>query len=98
MVISYVKKDRDNLIQSKAFKYDEDNVLPIEVSFEESNMTRKESIFVQEIQEILKDFGEKVNQSELLKESKSFRQSLRLGDKRSIKWLQSFAKKGMLAI
>jgi hypothetical protein len=86
----HVKKDRDNLIQSKAFKYDQDNVLPIEVSFEESNMTRKESIFVQEIQEILKDFGEKVNQSELLKESKSFRQSLGLGDKRSIKWLQSF--------
>lgn len=55
----------------------------MEVSFEESNMTRKESIFVQEIQEILKDFGEKVNQSELLKESKSFRQSLGLGDKRS---------------
>ena len=91
----HVKKDRDNLIQSKAFKYDEDNVLPIEVSFEESNMTKKESIFVQEIQEILKDFGEKVNQSELLKESKSFRQSLGLGDKRSIKWLQSFAEKGM---
>ena len=91
----HVKKDRDNLIQSKAFKYDEDNVLPMEVSFEESNMTRKESIFVQEIQEILKDFGEKVNQSELLKESKSFRQSLGLGDKRSIKWLQSFAEKGM---
>ena len=93
----HVKKDRDNLIQSKAFKYDQDNVLPIEVSFEESNMTRKESIFVQEIQEILKDFGEKVNQSELLKESKSFRQSLGLGDKRSIKWLQSFGEKGMLS-
>ena len=93
----HVKKDRDNLIQSKAFKYDEDNVLPIEVSFEESNMTRKESIFVKEIQEILKDFGEKVNQSELLKESKSFRQSLGLGDKRSIKWLQSFGEKGMLS-
>ena len=93
----HVKKDRDNLIQSKAFKYDEDNVLPMEVSFEESNMTRKESIFVQEIQEILKDFGEKVNQSELLKESKSFRQSLGLGDKRSIKWLQSFGEKGMLS-
>ena len=91
----HVKKDRDNLIESKAFKYDEDNVLPIEVSFEESNMTKKESIFVQEIQEILKDFEEKVNQSELLKESKSFRQSLGLGDKRSIKWLQSFAEKGM---
>ena len=43
----------------------------------------------------MKDFGEKVNQSELLKESKSFRQSLGLGDKRSIKWLQSFAEKGM---
>ena len=93
----HVKKDRDNLIQSKAFKYDQDNVLPIEVSFEESNMTRKESIFVKEIQEILKDFGEKVNQSELLKESKSFRQSLGLGDKRSIKWLQSFGEKGMLS-
>ncbi|TLT05037.1 AAA family ATPase [Aliarcobacter cibarius] len=91
----HVKKDRDNLIESKAFKYDEDNVLPIEVSFEESNITRKESIFIKEIQEILKDFGEKVNQTELLKESKAFRQSIVLGDKRSIKWLQSFAEKGM---
>ena len=91
----HVKKDRDNLIESKAFKYDEDNVLPIEVSFEESNITRKESIFIKEIQEILKDFEEKVNQTELLKESKAFRQSIGLGDKRSIKWLQSFAKKGM---
>ena len=89
----HVKKDRDNLIESKAFKYDEDNVLPIEVSFEESNTTRKESIFIKEIQEILKDFEEKVNQTELLKESKAFRQSIGLGDKRSIKWLQSFAKK-----
>ena len=91
----HVKKDRDNLIESKAFKYDEDNVLPMEVSFEESNITRKESIFIKEIQEILKDFEEKVNQTELLKESKAFRQSIGLGDKRSIKWLQSFAKKGM---
>ena len=91
----HVKKDRDNLIESKAFEYDEDNVLPIEVSFEESNTTRKESIFIKEIQEILKDFEEKVNQTELLKESKAFRQSIGLGDKRSIKWLQSFAKKGM---
>lgn len=91
----HVKKDRDNLIESKAFKYDEDNVLPIEVSFEESNITRKESIFIKEIQEILKDFREKVNQTELLKESKAFRQTLSLGDKRSIKWLQSFAEKGM---
>ena len=90
----HVKKDRDNLIESKAFKYDEDNVLPIEVSFEESNITRKESIFIKEIQEILKDFREKVNQTELLKESKAFRQTLSLGDKRSIKWLQSFAEKG----
>lgn len=91
----HVKKDRDNLIESKAFKYDEDNVLPIEVSFEESNITRKESIFIKEIQEILKDFGEKVNQTELLKESKAFRQTLGLGDKRSIKWLQSFGEKGV---
>jgi hypothetical protein len=42
----------------------------------------------------LKDFQEKVNQTELLKESKAFRQTLSLGDKRSIKWLQSFAEKG----
>jgi hypothetical protein len=90
----HVKKDRDNLIESKAFKYDEDNVLPIEVSFEESNITRKESIFIKEIQEILKDFREKVNQTELLKESKAFRQTLSLGDKRSIKWLQTWATRG----
>ena len=90
----HVKKDRDNLIKSKAFKYDEDNVLPIEVSFDESNITKKESMFIKEIQEILKDFQEKVNQTELLKESKAFRQTFSLGDKRSIKWLQSFAEKG----
>ncbi len=90
-----VKKDRDNLIQSKAFKYDEDNVLPIEVSFEESNITRKESIFIKEIREILKDFGKKTNQTDLLKESKAFRQSIQLGDKRSINWLKSFGDKGM---
>ena len=91
----HVKKDRDNLIESKAFKYDEEKVLPIEVSFEESNLTSKESAFIKEIQEILKDFDQKINQGELLKESKSFRQSLGLGDKRSIKWLQSFAEKGI---
>ena len=91
----HVKKDRDNLVESKAFKYDEENVLPVEVSFAESNLTSKEYSFIKEIQEILKDFGEKMNQGELLKESKAFRQSLGLGDKRSIKWLQSFGEKGM---
>lgn len=91
----HIKKDRDNLIKSKAFKYDQDNVLPIEVSYEESNFTKKELIFIKEIQEILKDFDEKTNQTELLKESKAFRQSIGLGDKRSIKWLQSFGEKGM---
>lgn len=91
----HVKKDRDNLVESKAFKYDEENILPIEVSFEESNFTKKELIFIKEIQEILKDFKEKINQTELLKESKAFRQSLGLGEKRSIKWLHLFAEKGM---
>mgnify|MGYP003493930061 FL=1 len=91
----FVKKDRDKLIESKAFKYDENNVLPIEVSFEESNVTAKESAFIKEIREILKDFKEKTNQTELLKESKAFRQSIGLGEKRSIKWLKLFAEKGI---
>ena len=89
----HVKKDRDNLVESKAFKYDEENILPIKVSFEESNFTKKELIFIKEIQEVLKDLGERVNQTELLKESKAFRQALGLGEKRSIKWLHSFAEK-----
>ena len=89
----HVKKDRDNLIQSKAFKYNEETITLLEVNYEESNISTKELIFIKEIQEILKDFDEKVNQTELLKESRAMRQSLGLGDKRSIKWLHSFGKK-----
>lgn len=88
-----VKKDRDNLIQSKAFKYNEETITLLEVNYEESNISTKELIFIKEIQEILKDFDEKVNQTELLKESRAMRQSLGLGDKRSIKWLHSFGEK-----
>ena len=93
----HVKKDRDNLIESKAFRYLEDTISLEEVSFEEANVSNKEFLFVKEIQEILKDFDEKINQTDLLKESRSIRQSLSLGDKRSIKWLQSFAEKGRWA-
>ena len=93
----HVKKDRDNLIESKAFRYLEDTISLEEVSFEEANVSNKEFLFVKEIQEILKDFDEKINQTDLLKESRSIRQSLGLGDKRSIKWLQSFAEKGRWA-
>ena len=89
----HVKKDRDNLIQSKAFKYTEETITLLEVNYEESNISTKELIFIKEIQEILKDFDEKVNQTELLKESRAMRQSLGLGDKRSIKWLHSFGEK-----
>ena len=89
----HVKKDRDNLIQSKAFKYNEETITLLEVNYEESNISTKELIFIKEIQEILKDFDEKVNQTELLKESRAMRQSLGLGDKRSIKWLHSFGEK-----
>lgn len=88
-----VKKDRDNLIQSKAFKYNEETITLLEVNYEESNISTKELIFIKEIQEILKDFDEKVNQTELLTESRAMRQSLGLGDKRSIKWLHSFGEK-----
>ena len=89
----HVKKDRDNLIQSKAFKYNEETITLLEVNYEESNISTKELIFIKEIQEILKDFDEKINQTELLKESRAMRQSLGLGDKRSIKWLHSFGEK-----
>ncbi len=89
----HVKKDRDNLIEEKAFKYNEETITLEEVSYEESNISKKEFVFIREIQEILEDIGEKVNQSELLKESKAIRQSLGLGDKRSIKLLQSLASK-----
>lgn len=89
----HVKKDRDNLIQSKAFQYIEENITLKEVNYEESNISKKELVFITEIQEILKDFGEKVNQTDLLKESKVIRQSSGLGDKRSIKWLQLFGDK-----
>lgn len=90
----HVKKDRDNLTKSKAFEYDEENVSLIEVDFGESNISRQEYIFIKGIQEILKDLGGKINQSDLMKETKVMRESLGLGDKRSIKWFQSWANKG----
>ncbi|MBF7071056.1 hypothetical protein [Aliarcobacter butzleri] len=90
-----VKKDRDNLIKSKAFKYNEETISLIEVDFEQSNLSRHQYIFIKEIQEILKELGGKINQSDLMKETKVMRESLGLGDKRAIKWLQSFGEKGM---
>jgi len=89
-----VKKDRDNLIESKAFTYNEDTVMIQEVDYEESNVSKKEALFIKEIQEILEDFEEEINQSELLKESRAFRQSIGLGDKRAIKWLEAWGEKG----
>ena len=90
----HVKKDRDNLTKSKAFEYDEENISLIEVDFGESNISRQEYIFIKGIQEILKDLGDKINQSDLMKETKVMRESLGLGDKRTIKWLQTWAHKG----
>lgn len=58
---------QNNSIQSKAFKYNEETITLLEVNYEESNISTKELIFIKEIQEILKDFDEKVNQTELLK-------------------------------
>lgn len=89
-----VKKDRDNLIESKAFTYCEETVMIQEVDFEESNVAKKEAFFIKEIKEILEDFEEEINQSELLNESRAFRQSIGLGDKRAIKWLELWAEKG----
>ncbi|MDD2975068.1 MAG: hypothetical protein PHZ10_08200 [Aliarcobacter cryaerophilus] len=89
-----VKKDRDNLIESKAFTYNEDTVMIQEVNYEESNVSKKEALFIKEIQEILEDFEEEINQSELLNESRAFRQSIGLGDKRAIKWLEAWGEKG----
>ncbi len=91
----HVKKDRDNLIKSKAFEYNEETISLIEVDFEESNLSQQEYIFIKEIQEILKDLGGKINQSDLMKETKKMRESIGLGDKRSIKLLQKFAEMGM---
>lgn len=88
-----VKKDRDNLIESKAFKYDEETIMIEEVDYEESNISRKEVLFIKEIQELLEDF-EEINQSELLSESRALRQSIGIGDKRTIKWLEIWGEKG----
>lgn len=89
-----VKKDRDNLIESKAFIYDENIIMIQEVDYEESNIDRKEALFIKEIQEILEDLEDEINQGELLNESRVFRQSIGLGDKRTIKWLEVWAVKG----
>lgn len=90
----HVKKDRDNLTKSKAFEYDEKNVSLIEVDFEESNVSQQEYIFIKEIKNILNDFNEKINQSDLIKESECIRKELGIGEKRFIKWLQIWAEKG----
>lgn len=89
-----IKKDRDNLIESKAFSYNEDAIMIQEVDYEESNVSKNEILFITEIQEILEDFESELNQSELLNESKAFRISIRLGDKRSVKWLETWAERG----
>lgn len=88
-----VKKDRDDLIEPKAFTYCEETVMIKEVDYEESNVSKKEALFIKEIQEILEDFEEEINQTDLLSESKSFRQSISLGDRRSMKWLENWADK-----
>ncbi|MCT7597273.1 helicase RepA family protein [Aliarcobacter butzleri] len=90
-----ITKNRDYLLKSKAFKYDEKNILPIEVSYDEYNFTKEQLIFIKMIQNILMDFKDKVNQSELLKEIKYTRQSIGLGEKRTIKWLHDFGEKKM---
>jgi KaiC/GvpD/RAD55 family RecA-like ATPase len=90
----HVKKDRDNLIVPKAFQYSEDTVSLYEVDFAESNISRQEYIFIREIRNILNDFNEKINQSDLMKETKDIRESIGLGEKRFIKWLQIWAERG----
>ncbi len=90
----HVKKDRDNLIQSKAFQYEEETISLIEVDFEESNISQQEYFFIKIVSDILKDLNEKINQSDLMKETKIVRESIGLGDKRAIKWLQIWGNKG----
>lgn len=90
----HVKKDRDNLTKSKAFKYDEENISLIEVDFGESNISQQEYIFIREIRNILNDLNEKINQSDLMNETKDIRESIGLGEKRFIKWLQIWAERG----
>jgi len=90
----HVKKDRDNLVESKAFQYEEETISLKEVNFEESNIDQKEYVFMKSIKKILDDIGEKINQSELLKETRSIRQTLGFGEKRSIKLFQVYAKNG----
>jgi len=86
-----VKKDRDRLIENKAFQYNEIDVTLKEVDYEEFNISADELHFIKEIQQLIKDFDEVINQSELLRESKSFRQRIGLTDKRAIKWLITLA-------
>ena len=43
-----ITKNRDYLLKSKAFKYDEKNILPIEVSYDEYNFTKEQLIFIRE--------------------------------------------------
>ena len=81
-------------ISEVEIEYDEENVSLTEVDFGESNISRQEYIFIKGIQEILKDLGDKINQSDLMKETKVMRESLGLGDKRTIKWLQTWATRG----
>ena len=71
-----------------------ENISLMEVDFGESKKSRQDYIFIKGIQEILKDLGDKINQSDLMKETKVMRESLGLGDKRTIKWLQTWAARG----
>ncbi len=88
LLLKPVKASRYD-IEEKAYMI-QDRKIAKEIPYSEANISSSEAQFIGEVQAILDDLGE-INQSELIKELQMTLNTLKLGTKRAIKWLEKWA-------
>ena len=88
LLLKPVKASRYD-IEEKAYMI-QDRKITKEMPYSEANISSIEAQFISEVQAILGDLGE-INQSELIKELQMTLNTLKLGTKRAIKWLEKWA-------
>lgn len=91
-ILLHPKKASRYEIQGKAFKVSERKIIA-EETYDDVNVSAAEIEFVDEITALLLEVGE-LKQNELMSESKSIRNRLLIGEKRTMKWLEKWALKG----
>jgi len=84
-------KDRDNLIENHAFKYDDFKLT--KVDYKTSNYDENDIYLLKEVNDILDIFIE-INQNDLISETKSIRSKVGIGEKRFALWLKKMSSAG----